>query len=341
MSNPYRPIEEFPGQLFQERTWLEGAILLGVAYGVELTVFCMSFHLLFQQTTRSNLNKNGPLMLYISALFILGTLFMASAARMTQLAFIDNRNYPGGPAQFEVDMFSIPVDNLGNVAFVIANWLADGLMVWRWYVIYQGCGVPMWVVMALPGLMLTGSFTMGILFLIQVSALSPWDATTVNFTLPYFLLSLILNIISTIAIVTRLLYYRRRTSKALGTAYGAQYTSIAAMVVESAALYSISSILFLVPFILNHPIQNTFLQMLSPVQVIAPLLIILRVAQGKAWSGATANALTSQKSSAIKMGNLSNMSGASATLKSGFSTTSGVTISQDVYIDGRGKFADV
>lgn len=88
-----------------------------------------------------------------------------------------------------------------------------------------------------------------------------------NFTLPYFCVSLALNFIATIAIVCRLMYYRRRISSTLGTAYGVHYTTIAAIVVESAALYSTSSVLFLVPFILNHPIQNIFVQLLSPLQV--------------------------------------------------------------------------
>ncbi|KAG6810538.1 hypothetical protein H0H92_011425 [Tricholoma furcatifolium] len=285
----WRP-DELPGVLFAERTWLEGAILLGVAYGAELVIFIMCFTLLVQQTTRSNLKKQIPMIAYISALFICSTLFIAANSEMTRLAFVDNRNFPGGPSAYEEVMFSIPVDNLGNVVFVIANWLADGLMVWRWLVIYRNCGVAVWLVMIAPCAILLASFILGVLFLVQVSAPSSsiWASTTINFTLPYFCTSLALNIISTLVIVARLLYFRHRVSSYLGTGHGSQYTSIAAMLVESASIYSISSLLFLVPFIVGHPIQNVFLALLSPSQVIAPLLIILRVAQGRAWSRDTA-----------------------------------------------------
>lgn len=75
------------------------------------------------------MSKNLPLIAYISTIVLLGTLFMGSLAEFTQLAFVDNRNYPGGPAQYETDMFSIPVDEMGNVSFVLANWLCDGLIV--------------------------------------------------------------------------------------------------------------------------------------------------------------------------------------------------------------------
>lgn len=128
MPNSYIPPEESPGQLSNERTWLEGAILLGVAYGVELTIFVMCFHLLWQQTTRSNWKTNMSLLLYISSLFILGTLSVAAADRTTQIIFIDNRNFLDGPSVFGRVRFSIPIHNMGNAAFVIANWLADGLM---------------------------------------------------------------------------------------------------------------------------------------------------------------------------------------------------------------------
>lgn len=116
-------------QLFTEKTWLQGAIMTGVAYGVVLTLFIMCFYLLISRRTRSNSHRNIAFLIYITTMFIMGTLFMAACAEMTQLSFVDNRNYSGGPAQYESDMFSIPVDNLGNVAYVVANWLADGLLV--------------------------------------------------------------------------------------------------------------------------------------------------------------------------------------------------------------------
>ncbi|KAF9467896.1 hypothetical protein BDZ94DRAFT_1287535 [Collybia nuda] len=286
----WRPVEEFPGQLFTERTWLVGAIILGVAYGVELTLFSQCMTLLIKQTKRANLKSTMPLIVYISCLFICGSIFMGAAANMARLSFIDNRNIPGGPSIYETVMFSIPVDNQGNAAFVIANWLADGLMAWRWFVIYRTCKLHIAIVMFIPVATLTTSFIMGTLFLVQVSApaSSIWATNSINFTLPYFCISLALNIVSTIAIVSRLLYYRHRTASTLGTAHGTQYTTIASMLVESAAVYSISSLLFLVPFIVEHPIQNVFLGLLSPAQVIAPLMIIYRVAQGRAWASNTA-----------------------------------------------------
>lgn len=108
---------------------------------------------------------------------------------------------------------------------------------------------------------------MGVLFILQCSANSPWvNGGNVNWTIPFFALSLGLNILLTLAIALRLVIFRRHVVSVLGKGYGSQYTSIAAMIVESAALFSIFSILFIVPFALNKPLNNIFVQSLNHVQ---------------------------------------------------------------------------
>lgn len=80
-------------------------------------------------------------------------------------------------------------------------------------------------------------------------------------------MSLALNILVTILIVGRLLLCRYRIGKVMGTKHGAHYASLAAMIVESAAMYSAFSLLFLIPFAMGSSLSQLFLQALSPVQV--------------------------------------------------------------------------
>jgi hypothetical protein len=162
------------------------------------------------------------------------------------------------------------------------------------------------------------------MFLLQVTTNSPYfSSTNVNYTVPYLSLSLALNIIITIVIVLRLLTYRHRITKVLGSDYGTQYTSIAAMIIESAALYSTISVAFLTLFLLNNPISATFIQSLTQIQVstgkwrgvcvandvsqiIAMFLIVFRVAQGKSWSQDTMSRVMTSRPSvqAIRMGDI-------------------------------------
>ncbi|KAG2090616.1 uncharacterized protein F5147DRAFT_643435 [Suillus discolor] len=304
MSSSWTP-DESSQVLLAEKGWLQGAVVSSIAYGIGVTLFFMCFYLLIRQITRTNYKKTLPLLIYITVDFILGTIFVAVLADFTQLAFIQYRNYPGGPSAFENNMFGIPVDSVGNVCGVLMMALSDGLVVWRCMVIYRGCMVPVWIIMLFPCLMLGASIVMGIMWLLQLTSNSPFFTSgSINYTIPYLGLSLALNIIITIVIVLRLLTYRHRISKVLGPGYGTQYTSIAAMIVESAALYSTFSLALLILFILNNPIFGAFIELLPQIQIIAMLLIVFRVAQGKGWSQETMSRVMTSKPSvqAIRMG---------------------------------------
>lgn len=95
-----------------------------------------------------------------------------------------------------------------------------------------------------------------------------------SFTLlfPYISVSLAINVCICGLTVVRLLYHRACISKALGPGYGTLYASFAAMIVESAAVYSIGSLLYLVAYAVNSPLANAFLQTLGVAQV-SPLLL--------------------------------------------------------------------
>ncbi|KAF7361654.1 hypothetical protein MVEN_00508800 [Mycena venus] len=292
----YRP-DETSTEIFSEHTWLQGVFLACVAYGMVALLFFQCINLLLFTPGRKPSRWTQGLAWYITMLFALSTIYIGALIEFTQESFIDGRNIPGGPNAFEEDMFSIPIDMLANVTMVILSWFSDLInastpyIIWRCYVIYQSSSIPGLAVIALPVLMLMASIAFGICWLKQVgtTSASPWDTNGINFTTPYFSMSLALNILVTILIVLRLMLYRRRIIQALplGPGHGTQYVSLAAMVFESAAIYSVFSLLFLVPFIIGHPLSQLFIQALSPVQIMSSLLITFRVAQGKAWSNKT------------------------------------------------------
>ncbi|KAG7088751.1 hypothetical protein E1B28_012719 [Marasmius oreades] len=290
----YRP-NETALEILSEHTWLQGSFLAAVAYGIQFVLYVMASYLLWMHRNQDKSHKNIFLILYISVIFILSTLYMAGLLQFTQESFIDGRMIKGGPNVFENDMFSLPVDMLANVIMVLLSWFCDIINVWRCYVIYKGGRIHPWVVLLIPVLLYFSSVAFGVLFLKQVGTVSqsPWDATGINFTIPYYTMSLALNIIVTILIVLRLLIYRHRITKAMGPMHGSQYTSLVAMVVESAAIYSTFALCFLVPFAVKSPLAQLFLQGLAQIQGVSTFLIIFRIAQGKGWShDAYTNALT-------------------------------------------------
>ncbi|KAL0955957.1 hypothetical protein HGRIS_002139 [Hohenbuehelia grisea] len=302
-SNPFAP-DETSDQIFAEHGWLQGTILSAVAYGAVVVLFPMCFYQLADKIDRSNYRLKLGLLVYVSTIFTLSTLFMGSLAQFTQLAFIDNRNYPGGPGRYEVEMFPIPVDDIGSVTFVLSNCLCDGLIIWRFIVIYRNCRFSSFVVASLPCLLYLASITMGLFWLIQISTTSPFKASGVNWTLPYFTLSLSVNIFITIAIVVRLLIHRHRITSAFGWRHGAHYTSIATMIVESATISSSFYLLFLIPYVAtptSASLSFVFLPSMGQVQIIATLLIMYRVASGNSWDTARVESVISIRQHPIRM----------------------------------------
>lgn len=94
-----------------------------------------------------------------------------------------------------------------------------------------------------------------------------WGKEAVKFGIAYWTLSISLNIIITVLIVARLILRRKRMRSALGDEHGHMYTSISAMLIESAALYSVWGLVFLITYAKNSAFNNILLPALGQVQV--------------------------------------------------------------------------
>ncbi|KAG7097817.1 hypothetical protein E1B28_005135 [Marasmius oreades] len=163
---------------------------------------------------------------------------------------------------------------MSTVAYTISNWFADGLLMYRCYVIYN---MQKWV-LVMPGIMFGGSISTGVLTLYKSSrpGSNLWAGIAVNFALPYFVLSVALNIMLTLIISFRLLWHSHKYN--LSASSNGVYKRIVSMLVESCALYSLFSILFIGTYAAGNYESDLFLPILSQVQIIAPFLIIIRVA---------------------------------------------------------------
>ncbi|KAI1796912.1 hypothetical protein LXA43DRAFT_1089441 [Ganoderma leucocontextum] len=127
---------------------------------------------------------------------------------------------------------------------------------------------------------------MSILSIFQASCptASLWTNTTVQFTVPYFSISIGLNILLTLLLVGRLLYMGYHARQTIGKDHSQMYISIATMLVESAAPYAITGLMFIITYARNSNVQNLILPVLGQIMCISPEVIILRVAVGRAVS---------------------------------------------------------
>ena len=112
---------------------------------------------------------------------------------------------------------------------------------------------------------------MGILFIYQTSQpdSSIWSSVAISFGIPYFSISLSLNITLTLLIVTRLVLHNRNIRTAMGAPGGftGLYKAIVTMLIESSALYAVNSLLFVGPWGAKSHVADIFLPILAETQV--------------------------------------------------------------------------
>ncbi|KAJ6484011.1 hypothetical protein C8R45DRAFT_1214893 [Mycena sanguinolenta] len=327
VSGSFAPPGETASDLWIERSNLNGVLLSAVAYGILFTLTFQTL-LLFIQQQKSK--TSWMLIGYMFLLFTLATLGFAGNAKFNQQTYIDDRNIPGGPNAFTTEFYSEWINMMSFGSYVVMSWLADGLVLWRFTLIWEK---KYWFAL-FPALMFLGSISSSIALLVSMTRPGAdfWTQEAVKFGIAYWSLSISLNIILTTLIAGRIWFTRRRLVQAIGRQDSGTYVSIAAMLIESASLYSGWSMIFLICYARNTPFQNILLPPLGQVQGIAPMLILFRVAQGRAWSAKTlqTTSMSGRRTgnTSIPLTDLSTPGGGSTNSRSGFKisvTTESVT----------------
>ncbi|KAK7045123.1 hypothetical protein R3P38DRAFT_2508878 [Favolaschia claudopus] len=286
----FAPANETGAQLWNERSILAGLFLGAIGYGVHLTLFLQCVNALRNGKTAV---RNRELLGFICILFVLGNIGNATNILFGQKTFIDNRDYPGGPNAYFIEQSTDWSAVVCNSVYIVNTWLQDGLLLYRFWTIWSRN----YYIAIVPALAFLTSMVLSAILIAELSqpGNTIWTKISINLAIPYWSISISMTIILTTLIAGRLLHMRYRLNRVLGarTSSSMPYTTITAMLVESAAIYSINGLIFLISYAVNSPVQNLALPLLGQMQSIAPLLIILRVAQGQACSDRTIEELTS------------------------------------------------
>lgn len=266
--------------LFMERSNLIGLILSGVAYGILFTIF-LQCAMVIGKVSKRPLGRTPWLMYYSVVMFVLATIAFALNTKFIQMTYIDYRNYPGGPNIFTFDFYNHPINLTSFVCYTLMTWLGDGLVLYRFMLIYNFKKR----LLVFPCLVYLGMIAMSVCLVVSINAPGGdfWTEASANFAVAFWSLSIGLNMGLTLLIAGRLLVMRNRVREALGAEHSTAYTSTLSILIESAALYSICGLVFIILYARNSPVQNIVLPPLGQIQGIAPLLIIFRVGTGKAW----------------------------------------------------------
>lgn len=286
--SPNAPQISYPLYL-SEKANFAGFLIGTIFYGTVVVLFFRCMGALLDPVNRASGTK-WALVIHTVAMFLFATVYTATNLDIQSISYVDHREFsgidgvlPSGPLSYQLLILPSAVSVGSDVMFLLNSWLADGLLLYRCFIIYAK---NYWIV-AFPCLMYLGSLSTGIALLYYQATepeTSVWSSVAIAFNFPYYAIALSLNVLLTTMIVIRLILHRRKLIDAMGAraGTGGVFKAIITMLVESCALYAASSLLFLGPWGGGSAASNIFFPILGETQVIALFLITLRVANKSA-----------------------------------------------------------
>ncbi|KAF8802950.1 hypothetical protein BYT27DRAFT_7341070 [Phlegmacium glaucopus] len=162
---------------------------------------------------------------------------------------------------------------LSGLCTLFSSWGADGFMLWRCLMLYEGVSPPR------RGALVNVSWIFGLAsiacFLFVIFDPPSWSFMIVT------MVSCILNTVTATLITLRILYFKRYIQKTVGLERNSPYKTVMIICIESSALIVIVNSIYLFLFF-RHPEASVIpMQSLVHVYAFAPLLIIYRVARGR------------------------------------------------------------
>ncbi|KIM43523.1 hypothetical protein M413DRAFT_382906 [Hebeloma cylindrosporum] len=247
-----------------------GTMISAITYGIVIVLSGNCFLLLQRKRGIYSNRMRLFLLIYVTIMLLFSTsAIILSILGITLLIFRDV-NVP------------LPIDlplliTYSPAMLPLTMWGADVFMIWRCVILYQDVArVPRILVIVLLSLLSILSLGSGVMTFIALT-------TDPIFTRVLIMCSTLVNIVLAALIILRLIYHQRHIRKVLGMAHGSPYSKVITMCVESSALIVIFGGVYTVLAFEqgNGSVLIPFL-LLPHICVISPLLIVYRVAKGRA-----------------------------------------------------------
>ncbi|RDB18736.1 hypothetical protein Hypma_014681 [Hypsizygus marmoreus] len=275
--------------LAQERACFDGTFVSTLAYGALLMLYFQLTQVLLSRPNRGRMY--WAIVAYSSILFPLATIAIGGLLKFTELAYVDHHNDPGGPVAFYTSHLTNRIHVLSQVSITLVPWIGDILMLYRVMVVWN---YKRWIVI-FPGLLYISRVAMSIPLLI--SQTRPKDtglaAKSPIFSTVFYSLCVSLNLFVTIMISARLYMMRKKVETIMGKLHASFYTGFTTILVESGAFFTIWALTYVILMSLRSPMKEVFLLPYTHVLGITRMLIVLRMAQDRAWSKELATATAS------------------------------------------------
>ncbi|KAI0826994.1 hypothetical protein BC628DRAFT_1409829 [Trametes gibbosa] len=262
------------GSLFQNSFYVVNNFN-AILYGIELVLYFMTLRQIVLNKRKTPMDKF--LVVFSTVLLVLNTIYWTTQTYFGQQMWVKHADYPGGMDAYLADNVAVWYQTWGSAAVDISNLMADALMMYRLYVIWDNKAIVIFPAMIWLGALASalgslyesgrpnGNYFAGIATKFGTS----YNATTLSF-----------NVIVTCLISGRIIYIGRR----LGVRdEGTQtFTGAAAIIIESALPFTLGSLIYVITYGIGSDIAVAF-SCYAMFTAISPQLIALRVLSRRAW----------------------------------------------------------
>ncbi|KAF7760991.1 hypothetical protein Agabi119p4_10400 [Agaricus bisporus var. burnettii] len=215
-----------------------------------------------------------------------GLYYLVLSAVIIQDAYIKHSDFPGGPFLYEDSTYNTqPAIVVGLVCYLIVDISTAAIQIWRLWVVWSATRYA-WLVVILPFLCFLGftAFRIRSTFLDVVLTGAEVFSQNLKPRTAELALQAIITILPTILIAGFLIFQNRRQRKLIGKSQlSTPYMNVVAMLIESYAVESTWTILHVILLDLRHPALQFFADTRLYIEIIAYLLVLYRVANGRAY----------------------------------------------------------
>ncbi|KAG2120250.1 hypothetical protein DEU56DRAFT_928448 [Suillus clintonianus] len=253
---------------------LLSALLEGILYGFSVLMFMGTIWALTYNHRIQDVNR--PITVVAILLLMLSTAHIVVNIVRVQDGLIKYRDtFPGGPVAFFGDV-SQETYVIKHALYIIQTLLADGVVIYRCYVVWQ----TVWVII-LPSVLWCSVAVTGVnaVYSFSQASRNPTDIFTT--VVADWVTTFIISTLSTNLLSSGLLAYRicmiERTVCTVRTVKGS-IMPIARVLVDAAALYSVTLLARLICFVYNNNGQEVVVDMVMPIISIAFYMVLVRIA---------------------------------------------------------------
>jgi len=243
-----------------------GSLLFGV-----FTMFYVATIYILVFKRRSSQRLKTPILAVATTMYIIGLLNVIIEIRRAQIGFIHFGGTPGGATDYFFNT-SNPLYLTQKILSFLQTLTGDTFIIYRLYIVWNRNKL-----VVLPAIVcLAGCLASGIGTLVVLGVASPSTSvfTAKQWVASFFATTLITNGGCTILIALKIWLTERQTSAVFRSRSA---LSVAIMIVESGAIYSIALVTVLALFLANSWAQYIVLDMVIQLTGIAYSLIIVRV----------------------------------------------------------------